>query len=154
MGGSSNIRARKPHPLERIPMGTLDMRVLLLSGVAMWLGAAADGPSALRGGVTQDPVAQTEGATLEDAAIAPADTFADETTGFDALGPFLEEPSAEQDANPQPARQGWENVSLQAALFNTWGRSFCEKYTQVRCCRSSWGFEKCGTTVHSYRCGW
>merc|ERR1712228_734828 len=77
---------------------------------------------------------------------------------------FLEVPSPEQDANPAPAKKGWDNeTGLQAAVFNTWGRSFCESHhvgtfcdqtTQVRCCRTSWGFEKCGTTVHSSRCGW
>merc|ERR1711972_366391 len=80
----------------------------------------------------------------------------------DSLGPFTEEPSPEQDANPVPAKKGWDNeTGLQA--FNTWGQSFCtahrvgsfcDQYTQVRCCRTSWGFAKCGTTVHSSRCGW
>jgi len=94
----------------------------------------------------------------------PADVFPDETTGFDSLGPFEEEPSPEQEANPVPAKLGWENeTALQAAAFNTWGQSFCTSHrvgtfcdstTQVRCCRTSWGFAKCGTTVHSSRCGW
>merc|ERR1711992_440330 len=94
----------------------------------------------------------------------PADVFPDETTGFDSLGPFDEVPSLEQEANPAPAKMGWENeTELQAAAFNTWGQSFCrvhhvgtfcDGYTQVRCCRTSWGFEKCGSTVHSSRCGW
>merc|ERR1712087_377442 len=90
--------------------------------------------------------------------------LADETTGFDSLGPFTEVPSPEQEANPAPAKAGWDNeTGLQAAAFNTWGRSFCEahhvgtfcdQYTQVRCCRTSWGYTKCGSTVHSNRCGW
>merc|ERR1712066_404476 len=102
-------------------------------------------------------------ATVEPSAEL-ADAFPDDTTGFDCVGPFLEVPSPEQDANPVPAKKGWDNeTGLQAAVFNTWGRSFCESHhvgtfcdqtTQVRCCRTSWGFEKCGTTVHSSRCGW
>merc|ERR1711878_16447 len=93
-----------------------------------------------------------------------ADVFPDETTGFDSLGPFLEEPTPEQDAHPAPAREGWDNeTGMQAAVFNTWGRSFCESHhvgtfcdqtTQVRCCRTSWGFVKCGSTVRSSQCGW
>merc|ERR1712242_204987 len=82
-----------------------------------------------------------------------ADVFPDETTGFDSMGPFLEEPTPEQDAHPAPAGKGWDNeTGMQAAVFNTWGRSFCESHqvgswcdqtTQVRCCRTSWGFVKC-----------
>merc|ERR1712060_802814 len=104
----------------------------------------------------------TEETTAPSAELA--DTFPDDTTGFDSVGPFLEVPSPEQDANPAPAKKGWDNeTGLQAAVFNTWGRSFCESHhvgtfcdqtTQVRCCRTRWGFEKCGTTVHSSRCGW
>ena len=42
--------------------------------------------------------------------------LADETTGFDSLGPFTEEPSPEQEANPAPAKTGWDNeTGLQAA---------------------------------------
>merc|ERR1712032_156292 len=114
------------------------------------------------------PARQLRGSNVTAETVEPsaelADTFPDETTGFDSLGPFLEEPSPEQDANPALAKQGWDNATgLQAAVFNTWGRSFCESHhvgtfcdqtTQVRCCRTSWGFEKCGTTVHSSRCGW
>jgi len=95
-----------------------------------------------------------------------ADVFPDENTGFDDVGPHAEEPSAEQDANPQPAISGWDNeTSLKAASsFDNWGRSFCSSHrvgsfcdhtTQVRCCRAAWGgFVKCGTTIHSSRCGW
>jgi len=107
----------------------------------------------------------TEQNPTEDAsADEPADVFPDETTGFDSLGPFEDVPSPEQEANPAPAKIGWENeTGLQAAAFNTWGRSFCtahrvgtfcDSYTQVSCCRTSWGFEKCGSTAHSSRCGW
>merc|ERR1712050_498134 len=105
-----------------------------------------------------------ENASVEVLSPELADVFPDETTGFDGVGPFEEEPSSEQDANPVPAKTGWDNeTGLQAAAFNTWGRSFCESHhvgtfcdqtTQIRCCRTSWGFEKCGTTVHSSRCGW
>merc|ERR1712087_844974 len=107
---------------------------------------------------------QSQEVSVEVPSAELADVFPDETTGFDSLGPFEEMPSSEQDANPVLAKQGWDNeTGLQAAVFNTWGRSFCESHrvgtfcdqtTQVRCCRTSWGFEKCGTTVHSSRCGW
>merc|ERR1712228_967102 len=91
-----------------------------------------------------------EKASVEVLSPELADAFPDESTGFDSVGPFEEEPSSEQDANPVPAKTGWDNeTGLQAAAFNTWGRSFCDQTTQIRCCRTSWGFEKCGTTVHS-----
>merc|ERR1712176_369508 len=79
---------------------------------------------------------------------------------------YLEEPSQEQDENPKQAMQGWDNESssLQAAgAVDYWGNSFCTAhhvgtwcsgFTQVRCCRASWGFVRCGSTVHSRRCGW
>merc|ERR1712137_969916 len=81
-------------------------------------------------------------------------------------GPYAEEPSAEQDEKPQMAIAGWDNeTNLKAAgSFHNWGRSFCtahhvgsfcDHFTQVRCCRATWGgYVKCGTTVHSSRCGW
>jgi len=100
----------------------------------------------------------------DDALVAPPNYWPDLTKGFDDLGPFEEVPSKEQEENPQPAIKGWDNVTdLQAQVHNTWGRSFCtahrvgtwcDQYTQVRCCKSSWGFQKCGTTAHSTRCGW
>jgi len=95
-----------------------------------------------------------------------ADVFPDENTGFDDVGPFAEEPSQEQEENPQKAISGWDNeTALKAAgSFDKWGRSFCsahrvgtfcDKFSQVRCCRASWGgFVKCGSTVHASRCGW
>merc|ERR1712241_710498 len=111
-----------------------------------------------------DAVVEVPSAEHEAPTGVPADVFPDETTGFDSLGPFDEVPSPEQEANPAPAKMEWENeTELQAAAFNTWGQSFCrvhhvgtfcDGYTQVRCCRTSWGFEKCGSTVHSSRCGW
>merc|ERR1712241_1176057 len=84
--------------------------------------------------------------------------FPDESTGFDELGPYLEEPSEDDAERPQQAKEGWDNVTeLQPAAFNTWGRSFCAAHhtgyfcdgtTRVRCCRNTWGYVKCGTTVH------
>merc|ERR1711933_405167 len=75
----------------------------------------------------------------------------------------VEAPSAEQEANPEPAREGWDNdTSLHSALQH-WGASFCRvphvgyfcnRYTRVRCCRTGWGYSMCGTTLHSNRCGW
>merc|ERR1712066_723517 len=44
-----------------------------------------------------------------------------------------------------------------------WGNSFCSAhhvgtfcsgFTQVRCCRASWGFVRCGSTAHFRGCGW
>merc|ERR1712154_428135 len=93
-----------------------------------------------------------------------ADSFADETTGYDEVGPFAEEPSPHQEANPLPAKANWDNESaLRPAAFNSWGRSFCEThhvgafcngYTRVRCCRNNFGYVKCGTTAHASTCGW
>merc|ERR1712060_853912 len=96
---------------------------------------------------------------------ADVDTYPDETTGFDEPGPYLEEPSEDAADSPQPAREGWDNESSlkEAGGWNTWGRSFCEAHhvgyfcsgtTRVRCCRQTWGFVKCGTTVRSSSCGW
>merc|ERR1712207_64702 len=31
---------------------------------------------------------------------------------------------------------------------------FCRGFTRVRCCRSTWGFQRCGTSVHYRGCGW
>merc|ERR1712241_1408344 len=59
----------------------------------------------------------------------PADVFPDETTGFDSLGPFDEVPSLEQEANPAPAKMGWENeTELQAAAFTTLGHSVMDTH--------------------------
>jgi len=89
----------------------------------------------------------------------------DETTGYDVPGPYLEEPSDDEAEHPQPAKKDWEkNTSrVQMTPYNTWGRSFCEShnvgyfcdgFSRVRCCRNTWGFVKCGTTVHSTTCGY
>merc|ERR1712241_1630780 len=77
--------------------------------------------------------------------------------------PLLEEPSAEQEASPAPAQEGWDNgTSLHAALQH-WGVSFCRvhrvgyfcnRFSLVKCCRTGWGYGMCGNTVHSNRCGW
>merc|ERR1711933_441516 len=76
---------------------------------------------------------------------------------------IVEAPSAEQESNPEPAKEGWDNdTSLHSAL-QQWGASFCRvhhvgyfcnRYTRVRCCRTSWGYSMRGTTLHSNRCGW
>jgi len=93
-----------------------------------------------------------------------ADTHPDETTGFDEVGPFSEVPTPHQEENPLPVKPNWDNESgLHATTFSTWGRSFCESHhvgtfcdqtTQVRCCRNFWGYVKCGSTLHSSRCGY
>merc|ERR1712203_628252 len=84
----------------------------------------------------------------------------------DSTAPYLEEPSQEQDEIPQKAMDGWDNEtsSLQAAdAVDHWGNSFCSAhhvgtfcsgFTQVRCCRASWGFVRCGSTAHFRGCGW
>merc|ERR1712226_1414340 len=94
------------------------------------------------------------------------DVFPDVTSGLDVAGPYLEEPHEDEADSPRPAKVGWDNAtSLQAAaaVDQTWGGSFCTSHstgffcsgqTRVRCCRKSWGFVKCGTTVHSSACGW
>merc|ERR1711992_151342 len=81
-------------------------------------------------------------------------------------GPFLEEPSAHQDANPLPAKANWDNeTGLKAAASSSWGwgRAFCQShhvgafcygYTRVRCCRNTFGYVNCGSSVHANTCGW
>merc|ERR1719384_2188870 len=83
---------------------------------------------------------------------------------MEEVGPFAAEPSPHQDANPLPAKANWDNeTALRPAALNSWGRSFCEAhqvgafcngYTRVRCCRSNFGYVKCGTTAHASTCGW
>jgi len=105
-------------------------------------------------------------ATMEVDEHRAGDTFPDVTSGLDVAGPYLEEPHEDEADSPRPAKRGWDNAtSLQAAaaVDQTWGGSFCTAHstgffcdgsTRVRCCRKSWGFVKCGTTVHSSACGW
>jgi len=93
-----------------------------------------------------------------------ADTFPDVTTGLDVVGPYLEEPHEDEADSPRPATPDWENAtSLQGAVSGTWGQDFCTVHhtgyfcdgtTRVRCCRQSWGYVKCGTTIQSSSCGW
>merc|ERR1712154_729976 len=75
----------------------------------------------------------------------------------------VEVPSTEQEANPAPAKAGWDNDTELQASLQQWGvafcrahrvGSFCNHYTRVRCCRTGWGYSMCGSTVHSSRCGW
>merc|ERR1712244_101071 len=76
---------------------------------------------------------------------------------------LVEEPSTEQEKNPKPAMEGWDNDTELHASLQHWGAafcrvhhvgSFCNRFTRVRCCRTGWGYNMCGTTVHSRRCGW
>merc|ERR1719323_1601655 len=76
---------------------------------------------------------------------------------------ILEEPSAEQEANPSPAQGGWDNDTSLHASLQHWGATFCRAhhvgyfcngFTRVRCCRFGWGFGMCGSTLHASRCGW
>lgn len=119
------------------------------------------------GGIGEVVAEQTPSGTVEatgEVDVVHADTFPDVTTGLDVAGPYLEEPHEDEADSPRPAIPGWENAtSLQAATSQTWGGSFCTTHhtgffcsgtTRVRCCRQSWGFVKCGTTVHSSSCGW
>merc|ERR1712087_1069128 len=58
-----------------------------------------------------------------------ADTFPDVTTGLDVAGPYLEEPHEDEADSPRPATPGWDNAtSLQAAVSDTWGGSFCTSH--------------------------
>merc|ERR1739844_426111 len=63
--------------------------------------------------------------------------------------------------------EGWEKKSLNATSLEPstsgWGRQFCiahhvgyfcQGFTRVRCCRSTWGFVRCGSFVHYRGCGW
>ena len=94
-----------------------------------------------------------------------ADVYPDTETGFDAEGPYDEVPSDEEADNPKQAIPGWQNTSSEADLRASaaWGQTFCTAHhtgfwcsgsTRVRCCKKNWGWVKCGTTVHSRRCGW
>jgi len=103
-----------------------------------------------------------EAAKADEVEDSVADTFPDLSTGFDIPGPYLEEPDEAEAESPRAAIKGWENATSLRQL-NTWGDSFCESHhtgyfcdgtTRVRCCHQSWGFVKCGTTVHSTNCGW
>jgi len=103
-------------------------------------------------------------AELLAAAEDDAGVYADESTGYDEVGPFLAVPDEKEAENPKPAVKGWENsTSLQPATFHSWGRSFCQVHhtgffcdgvTRVRCCQQRWGFVKCGTTAHARSCGY
>merc|ERR1712154_73606 len=119
---------------------------------------ADEATAQLRGG---REVAET---TLPDGHLDEHVDLPDETTGFDEPGPYLEVPDETDAEQPHPAKQGWDNATtLQPAAFHPWGRSFCEShhvgffcdgFTRVKCCRKTWGFVKCGTTVHHKTCGW
>merc|ERR1712045_1023410 len=110
--------------------------------------------------------ANPTGSPVTEDAPAPADVAPDEAIGQDDAGPFLEEPTADQDANPSPAKANWDNeTGLKAAASGTWGwgRAFCQShhvgafcygYTRVRCCRNTFGYVGCGSTVHASTCGW
>jgi len=94
------------------------------------------------------------------------DTFPDLSTGMDVAGPYDEEPSDEQMAHPVLAKKEWQGNAtemLTAMGTSSWSNSFCAAHqtgsfcqgtTQVRCCRKSWGFVKCGSTWHSRFCGY
>jgi len=110
----------------------------------------------VKGKATVEVEAEVEEATIR------ADTFPDLSTGFDIPGPYLEEPSEEEAEQPRQARAGWENeTSLRQ--FDTWGQSFCTSHhtgyfcdqtTRVRCCHNTFGYVKCGSTVHDSHCGY
>lgn len=138
------------------------VQLLTLAGATVVAAdtAAASNPS-LRG------LAGEEASGSRAVADDLADTYPDVTTGFDIMGPYIEQPSEEEDRNPRPAIEGWDNeTTLQAAFgasWGSWGSSFCQTHhtgsfcdgsTQVRCCKNTWGWVKCGSTWHSRSCGW
>merc|ERR1712012_432701 len=79
---------------------------------------------------------------------------------------YLEVPDEAEAESPKPEIQGWEkslNSSSLEPSASGWGSSFCTAhhvgywcrgYTRVRCCRSSWGFVRCGSFDHYRGCGW
>merc|ERR1711879_1049677 len=80
------------------------------------------------------------------------------------MGEVPDEAEAE---NPKPEIEGWEKKSLNATSLEPstsgWGVQFCTAhhvgyfcrgFTRVRCCRSTWGFRRCGSSVHYRGCGW
>merc|ERR1711878_149232 len=82
-------------------------------------------------------------------------------------GPYLEVPDEAEAESPKPEIEGWEKKSLNATSLEPstsgWGRQFCAAhhvgyfcngFTRVRCCRNTWGFARCGSTVHYRGCGW
>ena len=79
--------------------------------MALVVGLASASPRGLRG--------ESDG----DADVSPG-----ETTGFDIAGPYILEPSQEQETNPAEIKDGWDNATslmAQGASFNSWGQSFC-----------------------------
>ena len=82
-------------------------------------------------------------------------------------GLYLEVPDEAEAENPKPEIEGWEKKSLNATSLEPstsgWGAQFCTAhhvgyfcrgFTRVRCCRSTWGFRRCGSSVHYRGCGW
>merc|ERR1712117_614871 len=102
----------------------------------------------------------------QDSNPVPAKANWDNETGLKAAGPFLEEPTVDQDEHPVPAQANWDNeTGLKAAAASSWGwghafcqshhvGAFCYGYTRVRCCRNTFGYVRCGSTVHASACGW
>merc|ERR1712039_194416 len=99
-----------------------------------------------------------------------ADTFPDDTTGFDSVGPFLEVPSPEQDANPAPAKKSAEPSGGSSWGGSSWGGSswtihpgwrqssfcrshhvgmFCFSHHKVHCCNDHGHFVECTTRRES-----
>lgn len=124
--------------------------------------------------VASGQVASSEGGA-ESAAAPPAQggenltEVPDDEMPDSVEGPYDEVPSEEEAARPRPAIEGWDAPAASTNSTNAdlgWfgGRSsfcqshhtgyFCRGTTRTRCCKKSWFYEECGTTVHSTYCGW
>jgi len=92
----------------------------------------------------------------------------DVDSGFDAAGPYDEEPNDEEAEHPRPINETWVHAYNAArngneTLESSWGSEFCTSHrtgyfcdgtSRIRCCKQGWGYVKCGSTVHSRTCGW
>lgn len=88
-----------------------------------------------------------------------ADTYPDLSTGPDTEGPYEEEPTEEQEKNPKPADMSLVQMKAGQTYSDSFCAShhtgtFCSDTTQIRCCKASYGYVKCGSTWHSSTCGW
>merc|ERR1712151_667883 len=88
--------------------------------------------------------------------------IAENETQPQAAEEYLEEPDEAEAERPKPAMEGWNASSLLEPAA-AWGGGFCQAHhvgffclgrTRVRCCRKTWGFVQCGSSVHYRACGW
>merc|ERR1712157_211832 len=72
---------------------------------------------------------------------------------------YLEEPSEADAEHPKPELENWQNsTSLQPSASVGGGFCaahrvgyFCQGFSRVRCCRSTWGYVQCGSVAQHPR---